>query len=304
MVKLPQLFKNNGYFVARVELCHEMCQLVSGADPDCVALGGKGPRCPACHAEGGRDFKYLGVIKLDSAKVGIHASGLAYRASTNTFFLVGNGGAKPFNLYEIANADPSLDAAKAETAPVVHAANTFLPSDDKTQQWDSHRQPCWIETREPRGAVLKQGIIHFSRSAIGYGWYGNPDSHCDSSPAGAKFQNNLDSLIWPGKKCQAAKGTRGGHAEAYVGRYYLTDPAAVLAAAGKVKQGTATPAALQVRWSEAVDVLTLGGSMAWHGRPGMCPDAEGMAFDAHSGRLYVLFSCLDDFSAIQVWQVR
>lgn len=70
---------------------------------------------------------------------------------------------------------------------------------------------------------IKDNLFYLGSEGHGYQWYGNQYSHNDPTPAGIQYSNNIDSLIFPGKKTIGATTPRGGHMEEGVAVWYRID---------------------------------------------------------------------------------
>jgi hypothetical protein len=186
----------------------------------------------------------------------------------------------------------NADAGGANDNPS-YEYNVFADAQGRFLQWDGIGAGLWIET------PAKHGIFFTGYTSLGYGWYGNWDSHNDPSPAGAQYMNNIDSVLYPGEKVYDHQSVnRGGHAERREPRFYILDPSAVLATAQKVKDGTQTPADLEIPWVEAGNVSTLGGQVL------ALSDGDESYFDPASKRLYTLAHGFEGGSAINVWELE
>lgn len=172
--------------------------------------------------------------------------------------------------------------------------NQFEPTRGRYQAFDGLTSATWITLPD------KHGLLYFGTVAIGYCWYGNQGSHSDPTPYGKKYDNNLKSLLNPKLPVHSSFEGRGGHAEAYVPRWYLVDPQQVVSLAERLAKGMASPDEMQVSWKLAGDVGTLGGDVQL-----ASPKFGQMHWNPQTRRLTVLVMPAGDNSPceLHVWEV-
>lgn len=82
-------------------------------------------------------------------------------------------------------------------------------------QSDSIHAMCEIQSG------CKSYLMYFGWLARGYQWYGNNVSHQDGTAAGIQYNNNIDSLLFPGTKIKGVSNSRGGQAESYEPMWWI-----------------------------------------------------------------------------------
>jgi hypothetical protein len=171
--------------------------------------------------------------------------------------------------------------------------NVFVDDNSHLLPGDGIFHSAWIETRS------RECLFYYGRVSVGYSWYGNPESHCDKSAKGQRWQNNLESLLFPGQPCIDKQGDRGNHADQRPNRAYFVNPQDVLAAAQLAMAGRLTPVAAQVPPASIAEFENLGGDV---------PAARTLSdcyWNAGERRLYLLAPGLGGGGgAVLVWSVR
>lgn len=171
--------------------------------------------------------------------------------------------------------------------------NVFVDDNTHYQKGDGVFHSAWIETRS------REGLFYYGRVCVGYAWYGNAEAHCDASEEGQRWQNNLESLLAPGKKCVGRTDIRGDHAERWAHRAYFVNAQDVLSAAQMAMAGRLTPTLGQVPPASIAALETLGGDV---------PEAHALSdcfWNADERRLYLLAPGLGGGAGtILVWNIR
>lgn len=170
--------------------------------------------------------------------------------------------------------------------------NVFVDDNSHYQSGDGIFHSAWIETRS------REGLFYYGRVSVGYSWYGNGESHHDASAEGRRWQNNLESLLFPGRPCVDKEG-RGNHAERRPNRAYFVNTQDVLAAAQLAMAGRLSAAAAQVPPASIAGLETLGGDV---------PAARTLSdcyWNAEERRLYLLAPGLGGGGGtVLVWSIR
>ena len=166
--------------------------------------------------------------------------------------------------------------------PVSYEFNTFTPI-TTYGQLDSLLTMTHVE----------DSLVYVGSYGVGYCWYGNQGSHDDASEAGVRFNNNLDSLIYPGKKCHSVSIYRGTHAEAYRTKIFIVPVSDVITQmdAGNLKIGP----------KHTANLSTLGGDVSLQ-----AAEMSQLFYDPLAKRMYGINSSLGgaNLPAIHVWKVN
>jgi hypothetical protein len=173
-----------------------------------------------------------------------------------------------------------------------YKANNYYDTSNLTGPLDVMGPGISIELLNSSGQITTQGMFYVGEVALGYVWYGNSSAHDDESALGIAYANDLVSTIYPGQPVVDIAQHRGWHTEDRTLRWYIADPSAIAAVAGKVLAGTATTSDLEVSYVSGGDLGTLGGSVVYN-QPKNIFDTGEMFFqrsatDPSTGILYVL----------------
>ncbi|MCP9473343.1 MAG: hypothetical protein NNA30_11475 [Nitrospira sp.] len=141
--------------------------------------------------------------------------------------------------------------------------------------------------------VIGETLLYWGRRTQGYSWYGNQNSHNDTTPAGVTFNNNLTSLINPPNPCLGIEATRGYHAENYKAKMWFVPLSEAVTAASESR--VISPQAVH-----KPDFYSVGGTIT----PTHRELGQGV-YRADQGRLYILRNGAgaSDPTRVHVWSI-